>query len=58
MPRGSVLTVEFEIAGQRFTALNGGPIFKLNPSVSFFVHVDSAAPPTRFMPRSPMGARR
>jgi predicted 3-demethylubiquinone-9 3-methyltransferase (glyoxalase superfamily) len=42
-PRGSVLTVEFEIAGQRFTALNGGPIFVLNPSVSFFVHVDSAA---------------
>ena len=43
MPRGGVLTVEFEIAGQRFTALNGGPIFKLNPSVSFFVHVDSPA---------------
>lgn len=40
-PRGSVLTVEFEIAGQRFTALNGGPMFSLNPSVSFFVHVES-----------------
>jgi predicted 3-demethylubiquinone-9 3-methyltransferase (glyoxalase superfamily) len=25
-PRGSVLTVEFEVAGQRFTALNGGPL--------------------------------
>ncbi|MBI5510738.1 MAG: VOC family protein [Deltaproteobacteria bacterium] len=42
-PRGSVLTVELEVAGQRFTALNGGPIFVLNPSISFFVHVDSAA---------------
>jgi predicted 3-demethylubiquinone-9 3-methyltransferase (glyoxalase superfamily) len=42
-PRGSVLTVEFEAAGQRFTALNGGPIFTLNPSISFFVHVDTAA---------------
>jgi predicted 3-demethylubiquinone-9 3-methyltransferase (glyoxalase superfamily) len=42
-PRGSVLTVEFEVAGQRFTALNGGPIFVLNPSISFFVHVDAAA---------------
>lgn len=41
-PPGSVLTVEFEIAGQRFTALNGGPIFRMNPSVSFFVHVDTA----------------
>lgn len=42
-PRGSVLTVEFEIAGQRFTALNGGPVFVLNPSVSFFAHVDAPA---------------
>ena len=40
-PPGSVLTVDFEIAGQRFTALNGGPIFKINPSVSFFVQCDS-----------------
>lgn len=39
-PRGSVLTVELEIAGQRFTALNGGPIFVINPSISFFVRVD------------------
>src|SRR5687767_4431417 len=38
---GSVLTVEFEIAGQRFTALNGGPQFTLNPSLSFFVHVET-----------------
>lgn len=41
-PRGSVLTVEFEIAGQPFTALNGGPQFKINPSLSFFVHVATA----------------
>jgi len=40
-PRGSVLTVEFEAGGQRFTALNGGPQFATNPSISFFVHVDS-----------------
>jgi predicted 3-demethylubiquinone-9 3-methyltransferase (glyoxalase superfamily) len=40
-PPGSVLEVDFEIAGQRFTALNGGPIFKINPSVSFFVQCDS-----------------
>jgi predicted 3-demethylubiquinone-9 3-methyltransferase (glyoxalase superfamily) len=42
-PPGSVLTVEFEAAGQRFTALNGGPLFKINPSVSFFVQCDDAA---------------
>jgi predicted 3-demethylubiquinone-9 3-methyltransferase (glyoxalase superfamily) len=40
-PRGSVLTVEFEIAGQRFTALNGGPHFTINPSISFFFYVET-----------------
>src|SRR5688572_27431325 len=41
-PRGSLLTVEFEVGGQRFTALNGGPQFHINPSISFFVRVKSA----------------
>ncbi len=40
-PRGSVLTVEFELKGQSFTALNGGPMLTINPSISFFVHVES-----------------
>jgi predicted 3-demethylubiquinone-9 3-methyltransferase (glyoxalase superfamily) len=35
---GSVLTIEFEIEGQKFTALNGGPQFKFNESVSFVVY--------------------
>lgn len=34
---GSVFTVEFEIEGQTFTALNGGPLFKFNEAVSFQV---------------------
>ena len=33
-PAGTVLTVEFEIEGQRFTALNGGPHFKFNEAIS------------------------
>ena len=37
-PVGSVLTVEFEIEGQQFVALNGGPQFKFNESVSFVVN--------------------
>ncbi len=37
-PAGSVLTIEFEIGGQKFTALNGGPQFKFNESVSFVVN--------------------
>jgi predicted 3-demethylubiquinone-9 3-methyltransferase (glyoxalase superfamily) len=40
-PVGSVLTIEFEIAGQKFTALNGGPEFKFNESISFVVNCDT-----------------
>jgi predicted 3-demethylubiquinone-9 3-methyltransferase (glyoxalase superfamily) len=40
-PPGSVLTVEFEIVGQKFTALNGGPQFKFNESVSFMVNCET-----------------
>jgi len=40
-PEGSVLTVEFEINGQTFTALNGGPLFKFNEAVSFQVHCEN-----------------
>lgn len=38
---GSVLTVDFEIEGQKFVALNGGPIFKFNEAVSFQVHCET-----------------
>ncbi len=38
MKPGSVMTASFEIDGYSFTAINGGPVFKINPSVSFFVH--------------------
>ena len=38
---GSVLTIEIEIEGQKFVALNGGPIFKFNEAVSFQVHCET-----------------
>ncbi len=41
-PKGSVMTVPFQIYGQDFIALNGGPVFKFNPSVSFFVNCKTA----------------
>ncbi len=41
-PRGSVITAEFTVAGQKFTALNGGPNFVINPSISLFVQVSRA----------------
>lgn len=37
-PPGSVMTVVFELDGQMFTALNGGPVFKFNEAVSFQVN--------------------
>jgi predicted 3-demethylubiquinone-9 3-methyltransferase (glyoxalase superfamily) len=40
-PAGSVLTVEFEIEGQKFVALNGGPRFKFNESISFAVNCET-----------------
>jgi predicted 3-demethylubiquinone-9 3-methyltransferase (glyoxalase superfamily) len=36
-PEGSVMVVEFELSGEKFVALNGGPLFNFNPSISFFV---------------------
>ena len=40
-PKGSVLTVAFELDGQKFTALNGGPSRKFNEAISFVVRCDS-----------------
>jgi predicted 3-demethylubiquinone-9 3-methyltransferase (glyoxalase superfamily) len=40
-PAGSIMTIEFEINGQTFTALNGGPVFKFNEAVSFQVMCES-----------------
>ena len=36
-PEGSVLSVMFELEGQEFIALNGGPMFKFTPAISLFV---------------------
>ena len=36
-PAGSILTVLFELQGQEFMALNGGPLFKFSEAVSFMV---------------------
>jgi len=40
-PVGSVITVEFEIEGEKFVALNGGSQFKFNESVSFVVNCET-----------------
>ncbi|MCE8429120.1 MAG: VOC family protein [Candidatus Methanoperedens sp.] len=38
---GTIMTIEFEIEGQKFIAINGGPLFKFTPSVSFLVACDT-----------------
>jgi predicted 3-demethylubiquinone-9 3-methyltransferase (glyoxalase superfamily) len=40
-PKGSILTIAFELDGQKFTAINGGPMFKFTEAVSFVVRCDS-----------------
>jgi predicted 3-demethylubiquinone-9 3-methyltransferase (glyoxalase superfamily) len=40
-PEGSVMTIAFELDGQPFTAINGGPHFKFNEAVSFVINCDS-----------------
>jgi predicted 3-demethylubiquinone-9 3-methyltransferase (glyoxalase superfamily) len=45
---GSVLTVEFELDGQSFTALNGGPHFRFNEAVSFQVMCENQTEIDRF----------
>lgn len=40
-PAGTVMTIEFDLNGRTFTALNGGPIFKFNEAISFQVSCGS-----------------
>jgi predicted 3-demethylubiquinone-9 3-methyltransferase (glyoxalase superfamily) len=42
-PKGSVMTVQFELSGLPFTALNAGPQFKFNEAISFVINCDTQA---------------
>jgi predicted 3-demethylubiquinone-9 3-methyltransferase (glyoxalase superfamily) len=42
-PPGSVMTVAFELEGQTFTALNGGPVFRFNEAISFQIDCETQA---------------
>jgi predicted 3-demethylubiquinone-9 3-methyltransferase (glyoxalase superfamily) len=41
MPKGTAMTVAFQLEGQQFTALNGGPHFKFTEAISFVVNCES-----------------
>lgn len=41
MKEGTVMTIDFEIEGQKFLALNGGPIFRFNEAISFQIYCET-----------------
>jgi predicted 3-demethylubiquinone-9 3-methyltransferase (glyoxalase superfamily) len=47
-PKGTVMTVAFELDGKQFTALNGGPVFSFNEAVSFVVNCRDQAEVDRY----------
>jgi predicted 3-demethylubiquinone-9 3-methyltransferase (glyoxalase superfamily) len=47
-PEGSVMTIDFELDGQRVTALNGGPVFQFTEAVSFVIDCDGQAEVDRY----------
>ena len=57
-PAGSVMTVEFELAGQKFVALNGGPQFKFNEAISFVVNCKTQAEIDWFWKKLSAGGKR
>jgi predicted 3-demethylubiquinone-9 3-methyltransferase (glyoxalase superfamily) len=56
-PKGSVMTVAFQLDGQPFTALNGGPIFKFTEAISFVVHCESQQEVDEFWDRLSQGGQ-
>jgi predicted 3-demethylubiquinone-9 3-methyltransferase (glyoxalase superfamily) len=48
---GSVMTVEFELDGQKFTGLNGGPLFRFTEAISFQVHCETQGEVDRYWER-------
>src|SRR3954451_25165524 len=55
---GSVMVVSFEINGQKFTALNGGPQFKHTEGISFKIPCDSQDEVDHYWTSSPTAAKR
>jgi len=43
-PKGSVMTTELELFGQKFVLLNGGPQYKFTPAISFYIDCETQRP--------------
>jgi predicted 3-demethylubiquinone-9 3-methyltransferase (glyoxalase superfamily) len=57
-PKGSVMVVDFQIGGQRFQALNGGPVYKISPAVSFVVDCADQAEVDHFWNKLSAGGKK
>ena len=54
---GSVMTVSFEIEGQQFIALNGGPYFKFTEAISFVIHCKTQAEVDKYWEKLSAGGK-
>jgi predicted 3-demethylubiquinone-9 3-methyltransferase (glyoxalase superfamily) len=57
-PKGSVMSATFELHGQEFIALNGGPMFTFSPAISLFVHCETQEEVDRFWERLSEGGEK
>jgi predicted 3-demethylubiquinone-9 3-methyltransferase (glyoxalase superfamily) len=56
-PKGAVMTAAFELDGQKFVALNGGPQFTFTPAISFVVNCETQAEVDRFWEKLSAGGK-
>jgi predicted 3-demethylubiquinone-9 3-methyltransferase (glyoxalase superfamily) len=56
-PKGSVMTVAFQLEGQKFVALNGGPHFKFTEAISFVVNCKTQAEVDKFWKKLSAGGK-
>jgi predicted 3-demethylubiquinone-9 3-methyltransferase (glyoxalase superfamily) len=57
-PNGSVMSATFELNGQEFIALNGGPMFTFSPAISFFVHYETQEEVDKFWEKLSAGGEK
>jgi len=57
-PKGSVMTVEFQLEGQKFIALNGGPHFRFNEAISFVVNCQTQAEVDKYWKQLSAGGKK
>ncbi len=57
-PKGSVMVVSFQLEGQDFSALNGGPVFRFTPAISFLVSCETQVEVNHFWEKLSAGGRK